>query len=279
MTPIAPLIEQAKARWNGAAVGSIAIEHPNTARATIELRARHGSTLFERGGERLRFDGVTGAERESPDAAPMSVTRGIYSAMVSLHLLRFADPFLRALFFAAGLLGTAMVATGLVLWTAKRAPERIKLGRTPFGHRLVEVLNVGAVTGLLLAVAAYFWANRLLPAEFAARADWEIRAFFIAWLASLLHALIRSHRRAWIEQLALAAALYALPPLVDALRFGWPQAGVVLSVDLVLLTMAVGLGYTAWRVAHHQPARRQSRRKNVKAASADTIADPATEPG
>ena len=31
------------------------------------------------------------------------------------------------------------------------------------GYRIVEVLNTATVAGLLMAVAAFFWANRLLP--------------------------------------------------------------------------------------------------------------------
>jgi len=55
---------------------------------------------------------------------------------------------------------------------------------------------------LLIAIAAFFWANRLLPVSFAQRADWEVQMFFIAWGLSLLHAMLRRGRQAWVEQLA-----------------------------------------------------------------------------
>src|SRR5690606_21916917 len=85
-------------------------------------------------------------------------------------------------------------------------------GRTPFGHRLVETLNVGTIAGLPVATAVYFCGNRLLPVSLAQRSDWEIRLFFIAWTLCLLHPLLRAHRQAWREQLALCALLLALLP-------------------------------------------------------------------
>ena len=69
---------------------------------------------------------------------------------------------MRWLLFLSGVVGTVMAATGMVLWVVKRLPERRKLGRTPFGYWLVEVLNVGSIAGLSVATAAYFWMNRLL---------------------------------------------------------------------------------------------------------------------
>src|SRR5690606_24379577 len=222
LTAIAPLLAQAQQQWpRGAA--SIQISNPNTERAQIELRERGGDSLIERGGSRqLRFNGVTGAALATPAAAAIPGANAVYNVFSSLHLIRFAGPPLRWLFFLSGLLGTAMIATGLVLWVVKRLPERRKLGRTPFGHRLVEVLNVGTVAGLPLAIAGYFWANRLLPAELAQRSDWEIRTFLIAWLLCLLHPLLRSHKRAWQEQLIAAAILFAGLPLFN---LGLPNSG------------------------------------------------------
>ncbi len=43
--------------------------------------------------------------------------------MVGLHLAHFAPPLLRALFFASGLAGCLMVATGALLWAVKDAQE------------------------------------------------------------------------------------------------------------------------------------------------------------
>ncbi|MEG1735559.1 MAG: PepSY domain-containing protein, partial [Comamonas sp.] len=131
--------------------------------------------------------------------------------------------------------------------------ERRKLGRTPHGHRLVEVLNVGSIAGLSVATAAYFWFNRLIPADMAGRSDWEIRGFFIVWLLCLIHPLLRPHRKAWYEQLALAVLLFALLPVLNLLTGGaslaqtltqgqWSIAG----FDLMMLALALMHAVIVW---------------------------------
>ncbi|GAA4323563.1 PepSY-associated TM helix domain-containing protein [Pigmentiphaga soli] len=256
LAPVAPMLAEAGRRWPGRSVGTIVVNRPGTDRATVELREHGGRSLVDRGASRrLLFDGMTGELRDAPALPAPSAASATYNVLTSAHLGRFAGPALRWLLFLSGMAGTAMAATGLVLWVVKRLPERRKLGRTPFGHRLVEVLNVGAVAGLSLATAGYFWLNRLLPAGLAQRADWEVQGFFALWAASLLHAALRPHRRAWLEQMAAAAAGFALLPLLNPLTGGhglfasvalgqWPIAG----FDLAMLSLALLHGFVAWRL-------------------------------
>jgi hypothetical protein len=96
----------------------------------------------------------------------------------------------------SGLLGAAMIATGLVLWAVKRR-QRAEKARSGIhsGLRLVERLNIGAIVGLPVAIGAYFWANRLLPIELAARAQWEAHVLFIVWTLMRLKSLPRLPQR------------------------------------------------------------------------------------
>ncbi|MCD2511882.1 PepSY-associated TM helix domain-containing protein [Comamonas endophytica] len=256
LASIAPMMEIAQAHWPERGVGSIVVQRPGTPQASIELREQ-GARSVVRGaaGERLLFDGVTGEPRNAPEARVPSTAQAVSGAMMGIHLGRFADPGLRWLLFLSGVVGTVMAGSGLVLWVVKRLPERRKLGRTPHGHRLVEVLNIGAIAGLSVATAAYFWANRLLPVDVAQRADVEIRCFFIVWGLCLAHGLSRTHRRAWLEQLWLAAVAFAALPLLNAATGGialpaamlqgqWSVAG----FDLVALAFAVLHGFAAWKL-------------------------------
>lgn len=254
LTPIAPLIAQAQQQWNGA-VGGITVSEPGTTQSVIELRQHGGDSLIDRGqSKRLRFDGATGMQL--PDAAPADTdtVKAIYNVFTSLHLLRFADISLRWLSFIAGVLGTGMIATGLVLWVVKRRPMRAKAGTNPFGDRLVRVLNIGTLIGLPLALGIYFWANRLLPEALPNRSVWEIRFFFLAWLLCFLHPLFRSDKRAWIEQLLFTALVYVGLPifsffflaqshLLATLSDGrWLVAG----VDFILLAVAAVSAWSAY---------------------------------
>ena len=263
MAPIAPMLVQAQQLWPERGVGSITVNAPGTSKATFELRERGGSSLINRGASKtLSFDGVSGELKSSPPAQDVSWVRATNNVFTSVHLGRFAEPALRWLLFLSGVVGTIMAGTGMMLWVVKRLPERRKLGRTPFGHRFVEVLNVGSIAGLSVATAAYFWLNRLIPAELAGRADWEIRGFFIVWLLCALHPLVRSHRNAWREQLALATILFALLPLLNLLTGGgsllqtipnnqWSVAG----FDLMMLALAAMHAAVVWWLMRPAPVK------------------------
>ena len=233
---IVPMLAEAKAQWPGRAVGTVTVNKPGKPGATIELREHGSESLLSRGAaRRLRFDAATGTLREQPAPAPQSAANAIYNVVVVAHLGDFAGPTVRWLLFLSGVAGTAMVGTGLVLWVVKRLPERRKLGRTPWGHHLVEKSNIAVITGLAMATAGYFWLNRLLPADMAGRTGWEINGFFIVWLASLVHAVLRPARAAWIEQSIGAAVLFALLPLLNPLTGGH---GLVSSLVLGQLSIA-----------------------------------------
>src|SRR5690606_41485603 len=104
-----------------------------------------------------------------PATAPARQVARIQAGSYGMPVARFADPMLRWEYFAAGLASSAMIATGLTLWIIKRRRRFTDQTRIPFGHWLVERLNLAAIVGLPIAMAAYFWPNRLLPLAVATR--------------------------------------------------------------------------------------------------------------
>ncbi|RSZ55296.1 PepSY domain-containing protein [Massilia atriviolacea] len=177
------------------------------------------------------------------DGGAASLTRLV---MGSLHMASFGGLAIRWLYFVCGLAGTAMMATGAILFMVKR---RNKHG-AEFGaatarvYRLVEGLNVAAIAGLAVACMAFLWANRLLPLDLEQRAGWELRVFFGAWVAALAHGLLRAPAAAWREQLGALAGLCLLLPLLNWMTTGdhlvaqiagradWESAGVELAALL-----------------------------------------------
>lgn len=269
LTDLEPLLAKARESWPVNGVQGITITNPGKADAVIEIREAGAERLSNRGqSERLRFNGVTGEALEVA-GNPYSVVRSIFATFQALHLGNFALPFARWLLFASGLLGCVVIASGLVIWVISRQKDVDALGRKPLGHRLVEVLNVPAVAGVLVALAAYFWANRLIPATLEGRSDWEIRSFLIVWGLMLVHSALRSHKRAWVEQLSLAGALSLLLPLLNALTGGIPlykSFGLgqwqVASFDLCALIMGVVLIWTAQKVWTHVPRARANKKED-----------------
>ena len=272
LLPLPELLRQASAAWQGAEASRIVVHHPGDAAAKVTFYRHEGDSLSSNQAS-ITFDGVSGQllGRSGEDIAPASETRGV---LYGLHLGRFAHPLVRWLFFVSGLAGCVMVATGLLLWAVKErqkyAKAQAKGGRIGFGLRLVDGLNLGAVAGLPLAMAWFFWANRLVPVDMPDRPATEIAWFFWAWGLAAVAGLAWPARRMWQVQLAIGGALFALLPLVNPLTGG---AGLVSTLttgnwriagfDLVALALGAALLAAAWWVG---------KRKSVKAKTTAPIA-------
>lgn len=202
----------AQARWPNSQIRFMDIFHPGDEAATLRV----GKTVesVTRRASILQFSAVTGELLAEPPAMPPDAV--FADSVLAMHEGRFANYYLRWLYFLSGLLGAAMIATGLLLWAKKR---RTRLGENTAAPRsliFIERTNLGIIVGLPLGVAAYFWANRLLPVGLEARAEWELHCLFLVWVLSFAHAGARELARAWREQVGLLAALFLLLPLLNA---------------------------------------------------------------
>ena len=213
--PLAPMLAQAEREWGAGKIARLTVEHPGRTDAKVVIAA-HTLTRLSRNGPNMRFDGVTGS-RLPDEGDKEAASAGFSLALLAIHEGHFAGPLLRALYILSGLGGAAMIATGLLLWSTKRKAKLAKAGRLPFGIILVDILNLGTIVGLPIGVAAYFWANRLIPAAMEGRAAWEIHALFLTWGATFLYAIWRPAPRAWVELISAAIAAFGLIPVVNLL--------------------------------------------------------------
>ena len=256
LVPIQDLVQQAEERWGKNSVGSIQVNLAQDSNARVAV-ARQQAQRISVTPHYLLFDGVSGellSVKESSGAA--ATTQGV---LYGLHLGRFADIATRWFYFLVSLAGTAMVGTGLVLWTVKRRSKLPNPGKPYLGFALVERLNIASIAGLSVAATGFLWMNRLLPLDMANRANWEVHGFFILWGLSLLWSCLRPARRAWLELLWLATFLLAALPilnffLTDRHLFASLAAGdwLFASFDLSLWVFAALHAYMARRVARHR---------------------------
>lgn len=253
MAPLAPMIAQAEERLGGPVL-RLTVNNPGDASARVILH-RDNSGRLSRPVHAATFDGVTGKLISvAPPPGPAMATNDL---LYGLHMGEFSASALRWLYFFGGLSGCGLIASGLVLWTVSRRRKLPDPARPYFGFRLVEIMNVGAVMGIVLAIASFFWASRLLPADLAAdRPVWEGRVFLGVLAATILYSALRPQRRAWSETAWTAAFMFAAVPLISAVTGGRNLArsiaegdGAMIAFDLVMLALAGSFAFMARRAA------------------------------
>ncbi|TWX66335.1 PepSY domain-containing protein [Colwellia demingiae] len=216
MIDISVLYQQAKNSWQADELSTIEVFAANDSNAQVRF-VRHETDITYNPNDEVLVNAITG---EMITHTPREYTAAgiIHNGFFSLHEGQFAGPIARWIYFFTGLIGTAMIASGLILWTTKRKPQQMKKPNGPdFGYRLVEQLNIGTIVGLPIAIAMYFYANRLLPIDMADRVNWEANVMFISWALLLVYPAFRPANKAWHEQLQLAALVYIALPLVNIL--------------------------------------------------------------
>ncbi|MFN3731559.1 PepSY-associated TM helix domain-containing protein [Comamonas testosteroni] len=269
------LVQQAQSLLTEPVVG-VVVQRPEGAPATIRFTEGKPETAATRrlvnAARAVTFDAVSGQVLQPP-ANPLSrnLASDTYPVISALHLVTFGGWTMKWLYFVLGLIGTAMIATGSILFAVKR---RAKSGNewgvaTHSMYRCIDALNVAALAGSALASLAYLYGNRLLPLVLDARSSWEIRVFFAVWTLSLLHALLRTTYKAWREQLCALALLCLGLPLLNVMTTG-QHVGMYLAQGdgqrggLELTCMALGL-LVAWGAWQHEKSRRSKSVKQQRA--------------
>jgi uncharacterized iron-regulated membrane protein len=261
LAPLGPMIARAVAEFPDDEIKWIDVYNAGDRAATVDIWPSASDSFGTY--PYITFDGVTGEVlglNSGKEDDPVGTTGDV---LLALHEGLFAGPMLRWLYLLTGAVGAAMVATGLVLWSAKRRQRLKSTEKADIGLEFVERTNVGIIAGLLIAVAAYFWANRLLPVGMEGRADWEVNVMFLTWGALLLHAALRPARKAWVEQWILAALAYGLIPVLNAattdIHLGATIAAgdwTLASFDLTMLVLAFFFAMAARKAAQKASAAR-----------------------
>lgn len=267
LTRLSPLLVQAEAVLDRAA-SFVVVEHPGDSSASVKVwgpvdEGGDESRLLPLEGGHVLFDGVTADVLHVllPRHASGSAVITLGDALHELHYAEFGGYTVRWLYFLSGMAGAAMMATGSLLFMVKRRQKSLQeFGwHTPRVYRLIDVLNVGAIAGLMLACIAFFWFNRLLPVAMPGRERGEVIGFFLVWMLAFAHAAWRRPPRAWTEQLRTMALLCLALPLLNAVTTGdsvftYLRAGDSLRAGVELTAVALGL-LAAWAAMKVKPPR------------------------
>jgi hypothetical protein len=256
LTSLPEVLRRAEEHWGRGSVLHMRVDNPGRADARVTATTRRADIGAE---SRAAFDVTTGAA--IPLIPPRTTTAKVLETVIGLHKGHFAWSYLRVLYVIGGLAGTALVGTGLVHWIMKRKARAAHTAGARFRVAVVERISLATVIGLPIGLAAYFWANRLLPVDLAGRADWEVHVMFIVWAVAFLYAGMRPPRPAWWEMCALAAAVYGLIPVLNAMTTerhlgvtvpagDWDLAG----IDLAAVAISAFFGMLAHTIRRRQRA-------------------------
>jgi uncharacterized iron-regulated membrane protein len=248
MASVDAMVAEAKRRWAArdmaGEVGYLFADHVGDQNGFVSIY-RAGSDRVALVGEAIHFNASTGEVlREDP---PRTLVSEINEFLIGLHLQHFEHWLLRWLYVIGGLLGCVCIATGFIFFVEKRKQQHAK--QNSQGSRIVDAFAVTTVTGMLIATFAMLVANRLLPVDLAGKGNWEINAFWGAWLLALFHAVWRSapvaraaFNPAWREQCWAVAVLAIASVGLNWVSTGdhlvktvftdtyWPVAGVDVSL-------------------------------------------------
>lgn len=245
---LAALMHDAQQRWpNG--VGSIRVTDPS-GQPSFTLTQRGANSIVTRGSS----EAITYNSRNQKgtlryiDQGSIGNSRAIYNVLTAWHLMRFAEPFQRWLYFIGGIAGSIMVASGLLLWS-KRREKKYEGKPLPGNLRWVSLLNVTAIMGLFVAFIITCWANRIIGYDETKTLSSEIVIFFSSWSIFLIYAWVRhwiyyNPKGTWQESLFFCAISYAGLVLFDLVTI-LPNisSGIglttLLSTDFVLALLAL----------------------------------------
>ncbi len=210
------LLERADKEMAGKPIAWISMSNLGDQNAIFEAGSIHNNLSDSR--DKWVFDANNGELIKAQIGHESS--KSFYYVLRSLHEGLFASTSLRWLYFLTGILGTGMIASGMVLWTVKRRAKAIKNDGGSFGYRFTEGLNLACLLGLPAGIAMYLTANRVLPVELSERALWEVNSLFITFSVFILVAVAKAIGKkadsAWVSLSFLTGFLYALVPLVNA---------------------------------------------------------------
>lgn len=214
----------------GAILDKFEVQKPNTADATITFEYNYKNIITLNTPQYI-FAANTAQQLAQP--RNLSAIAQLASSSYGIHLGYFASIWMRILLAVMGIIGCVMLVAGALLWQKKRIKESNNLS-----YKFVQHLNVFTFLGLPLACAAYLFIGRLLPATFEPRASYEVSAFYLIWLFSLLISPILKNRTVvLLLLLSTALILFILPissfilipeaSLWNSLKYGrWSFAGV-----------------------------------------------------
>lgn len=242
------LIDEAESRF-GSPASFVRFYNYGDENAVLEIRADDGEQFADR--TELYYALKDGTPIAGMNAQQDNAVRGGLDVVAALHFGSFAGLDLRILYFVLGMGVAGMIVAGNLLWIDKRRKQR-DVG--PGTIRFFNCLTVGACCGTVVATAAIFLAERIMPLGLADRGDWIGRIFLIVLALFVTAAsVLRDKRKLLRVGLLASAAVMAATVAADwwmhggQMRALWSQGyRAIIGVEIGLLAAAALCVWIAW---------------------------------
>ena len=234
------LLKHVKNNMGDVPLNIITVKEPNTSNAVATFNALEDKTITQNVAQ-TTLNAVTGEILSSNKnkSAIATLSAGVYG----IHMMTFAQPLLRISLFISGLLGCAMIGSGLLLWSLKRQLQQ-KTPQFNLGHYLVNRLNMTAILGLSISLLCYLMSYRI-NSMFDIKLN-EIHMFFTAWCITFLLALFIFQTNLWKTFLKVFIALCTLFLIIDFYYFTYFFQATntfntwkIIRVDVFILTFTL----------------------------------------
>ncbi len=235
MLPLKTILQRVDGEIPGLQPGLLVWEHYGDAAATVTVHGYAPRSLRNRAAVVLSGDDGALLGINSPSRAKPSLQAA--GVLTALHLGEFGGRPVQWVYFGLGLLGCLLFYSGNLLWVESRRRRNGLQRRTV---ATMGRLTVGICLGTVLAIAALFLANLLLPLHGPARADAEVAVFGFTLIAALGLALWLPSARAAVLLAGAVGVLGLIGAGLALLHGGVDAVGVVIVIGAVVL-LAQGL--------------------------------------
>ncbi len=201
----------------------------------------------------IKYESATGRQVHVTD--PVNESKGpfmrTFFAVTPLHYALYGGTIVKLVYFVLGLSLCLMMVTGTWIWLERREKR----------YQLLAHLTIGICGGMLVATAATFWANKLLPQTGLLEQRYYAigLVYFSVWVLCLIWTFIRRREYQAVKDLLLLTGLLLLGAPVlnhvfsDVSIFQvlppWP----VIGVDIMNSLLGIILIFVARRLPDERP--------------------------
>lgn len=237
--PSIDAITQQIARDNNGSIHSIRLHNYNDKNATFQFFGVRGDGFAD------KINTNYHVQTQTYDTQDDNNFSNNVDLLLSLHMADFAGLDLRFIYFVLAIAVCAMIVAGNLLWVIKRQ----KRAHHPKILALTRALTLGGCMGVIVATAAAFMFERLLPVTMAGRADYVVLSFFLTLLTCVIISFLNTQPLKIIHHACLACASICLfivlmdatatqTSLIQLWHAGFAQPfGVSFSIFITALTL------------------------------------------